>query len=168
MKITIELLTEWNACEPARLLFSARYPQGEHYAAVQSALREERCYSWSYWLAKAAWSATISAPESISDLVNEEINQALFETKDSPNISSGNYSTAASSGECSKAASSGVGTIAMVAGLGGAAKAGKDGCIALCWYDGNRNRVAVGYVGENDIEADTWYVIANGKLVKKS
>ena len=89
--------------------------------------------------------------------------------------SSGNYSTAASSGYGSMAASSGVGskaavqganTIAMVAGLGGQAKAGPNGCIALCWYDGKRNRIVAGYVGEEGIEADTLYRVADGKLVK--
>ena len=89
--------------------------------------------------------------------------------------SSGNYSTAAYSGDGSTAASSGVGsmaavqganTIAMVAGLGGQAKAGPNGCIALCWYDGKRNRIVAGYVGEEGIEADTLYRVADGKLVK--
>jgi hypothetical protein len=80
--------------------------------------------------------------------------------------SSGNYSTAASSGNYSTAASSGDYTVAMVAGISGRAKAGESGCIALCWYDGTRNRIVVGYVGEDGIKADTWYRVESGKLVE--
>ena len=54
----------------------------------------------------------------------------------------------------------------MIAGLHGRAKAGQNGCIALCWYDGTRNRIVIGYVGENGIEADTFYRVTDGKLVR--
>ncbi len=81
--------------------------------------------------------------------------------------SSGYGSKAASSGDGSTAASSGYGTVAFVAGIDGSAKAGDNGCIALCYYDGKRNRVLVGYVGEDGIEADTFYVARGGKLVKQ-
>jgi hypothetical protein len=79
--------------------------------------------------------------------------------------SSGDGSTAASSGDGSTAAAQGVNTIAMVAGLGGQARAGLNGCIAMCWHDGERSRIVVGYVGEEGIEADTLYRVADGKLV---
>jgi len=52
----------------------------------------------------------------------------------------------------------------MVAGLNGTAKAGENGCFALCYNDGARNRVLVGYIGENGILADTWYRVVDGKL----
>jgi hypothetical protein len=78
--------------------------------------------------------------------------------KDCAETSSGDYSTAASSGNS---------TISMVAGFSGRAMAGKNGCFALAWHDGKRPRIAVGYVGENGIEADTWYKCDdNGKLIK--
>src|SRR5690242_12285953 len=90
--------------------------------------------------------------------------------------SSGNYSKAASSGDSSKAASSGDSstaaargekTIAMVAGIGGKAMAGKNGCFALAYLNKKDvPRIAVGYVGQKGIKADTWYEVANstGKL----
>ncbi len=80
--------------------------------------------------------------------------------------SSGNYSTAASSGSDSKAASSGDystaassgrNTIAMAAGLNCIVKSGEHGCLATAWFDGTRNRIAVGYVGENGIRPNTPY-----------
>jgi hypothetical protein len=51
-----------------------------------------------------------------------------------------------------------------VAGYNGKAKAGKDGCIMVAFYDGKRMRVLVGYVGEDGIKADTLYCVENGKL----
>jgi len=54
----------------------------------------------------------------------------------------------------------------MVAGLNGRAMAGEKGCFALAWQDGERNRIAVGYVGEGGIQADTWYCVRGGKLVE--
>ena len=71
--------------------------------------------------------------------------------------SSGDYSMAASSGYCSKAACDTNG-FACVAGVGGCAK-GKDGSALSVGYkdSAGRNRIAVGYVGENGVKADTWY-----------
>jgi hypothetical protein len=53
----------------------------------------------------------------------------------------------------------------MAAGLNGKAKTGENGCFALCWHDGKRNRIVAGYAGENGIKADTWYRLTDkGKL----
>jgi hypothetical protein len=49
-------------------------------------------------------------------------------------------------------------------GRNGAAKAGIDGTISILWWDGKRNRLAVGYVGEDGIKADTLYQVVSGKL----
>jgi hypothetical protein len=43
------------------------------------------------------------------------------------------------------------------AGDSGQAKCGSEGTIAIRWWDGKRYRLAVGYVGENGIKADTFY-----------
>jgi hypothetical protein len=81
--------------------------------------------------------------------------------------SSGNSSTAASSGDSSTAEAKGEKTIAMVAGCNGRARAGIKGAFALAWYDeaNEQMRIAVGVVGEDGIEADTWYRVEAGKLV---
>ena len=80
--------------------------------------------------------------------------------------SSGNYSTAASSGYSSTAASSGnyskaacdTNGFACVAGIGRAVKGNAGSALACGYQDAEgKNRIAVAYVGENGIEADTWY-----------
>ncbi len=104
--------------------------------------------------------------DSLGHFVALEVARCVDETRGSPDSASGDYSTAASSGDGSAAASSGADTISMVAGLRGRASSGKNGCIALCWHDGKRNRIVVGYVGEDGIKADTWYRVEAGKLVE--
>ena len=71
--------------------------------------------------------------------------------------SSGNYSKAASSGNYSTAEAAGKDTIVMAAGKNCRLRAGVGGCLAACWHDGTRNRIAVAYVGEGGIEPDVWY-----------
>ena len=175
-QITDDTLASWNACEKGRKWFRAHFPQGGAYNEVQAALRANRRYEWSSWLTTAAFAAALKDPAGIAALATDEVSEALEATKGSPNsssgdgskaASSGDYSTAASSGDYSKAASSGEATIAMVAGQNGRAKAGPNGCVALVWHDGQRNRIAVGYVGEDGIKADTWYRLdAAGRFVE--
>ena len=44
---------------------------------------------------------------------------------------------------------------------------GENGCASVPWYDGKRTRIAVAYVGENGIEANTpYYVNDEGQFVK--
>lgn len=38
--------------------------------------------------------------------------------------------------------------------------------IIIKWHDGNRYRLAVGYVGEDGIKPDTPYRVQDGKLVE--
>ena len=91
--------------------------------------------------------------------------------------SSGNYSKAASSGDSSTAASSGYYSKAEQKGKSGIAtaigdqvqgKAGENGLLILTWWDepAKRSHACVGEVGIDGIEADTWYKVVDGKLVK--
>jgi hypothetical protein len=59
----------------------------------------------------------------------------------------------------------GINAVAM-AGVDGAAKSGETGAIAIFWHDGNRIRIAVGYVGEDGIKSDTLYYVKQGKLTE--
>ena len=80
--------------------------------------------------------------------------------------SSGNSSTAASSGDYSKAACDTNG-FACVAGLNGRVKGGSGSALSLGYKDlSGKNRIAVGYVGENGIKEGVFYRCDdNGNLV---
>jgi hypothetical protein len=86
----------------------------------------------------------------------------------------GSHAHAAASGDFGKAAAFGVGSVAVASGRGGLAfcmeaggrgAAGPDGVLALCYWDGSRMRVKVGYVGE-DIEEGVIYGCENGAFVR--
>jgi hypothetical protein len=76
----------------------------------------------------------------------------------------GHASATGNSGHASATGYSGWG----IAGYNGRAKAGKDGVLTILWLDetAKRPRVAVGYVGEDGIEANVWYSVASGKFIK--
>jgi hypothetical protein len=52
------------------------------------------------------------------------------------------------------------------AGSGGTAMAGNNGTIIIKWYDCKLLRKAIGYIGEDGIEANVPYKVKNGKFVK--
>jgi hypothetical protein len=52
------------------------------------------------------------------------------------------------------------------AGDWGTATAGDRGTVQVKWWDGERYRIATGYVGEGGIEANTPYRVEGGKLVE--
>jgi hypothetical protein len=55
-----------------------------------------------------------------------------------------------------------------VGGYNSQVKADKNGALTALWFDekSKRPRVVVGYVGEDGIEANTWYQVKDGKFVK--
>ena len=74
--------------------------------------------------------------------------------------------TAVAAGEGSKAEAFSIhGHVAAALGISGRARAGVGGTIAVAWRDGERRRIAVGYVGEDGILPDVWYVVEDGVLV---
>ena len=86
--------------------------------------------------------------------------------------SSGHYAQIGSSGDYAQIGSSGdyaqivaEGRSAVVACAGSATvTAGEGGAICIPYHDGKRTRFAVGYVGEDGIEAGKAYTVVNGKL----
>ncbi|EAA8933928.1 hypothetical protein EA033_23835 [Salmonella enterica] len=84
--------------------------------------------------------------------------------------SSGNYARIGSSGDDAQIGSSGNnaritatgnGSVVACAGSVGRIVLGEGGCASVPWHDGTRIRIAVAYVGENGIEANTPYYVNN-------
>ncbi|HBR6619829.1 TPA: hypothetical protein L9139_001893 [Klebsiella pneumoniae] len=81
--------------------------------------------------------------------------------------SSGNYAQIGSSGNYAQISASGAGSVVACAGSIQRVVLGDGGCVAVPWYDGERTRFAVAYVGENGIEANTpYYLNDEGQFVK--
>ncbi|HHQ9477730.1 TPA: protein YdhT, partial [Enterobacter roggenkampii] len=90
--------------------------------------------------------------------------------------SSGNYAQIGSSGYNARIGSSGYNAQITASGKGSVVACagsierivlGEGGCASVPWYDGSRTRIAVAYVGENGIEANTpYYVNDEGQFVK--
>ena len=134
---------------------------------------------------RAGKSIAIKLALSIADLISAQVEWTL-KSADKKNVASGYSSAAASSGYSSTAASSGNSSaaassgdyskaacdtngFACVAGVGGMVK-GNAGSALSCGYKDaqGRLRIAVGYVGEGGINADTWYCVdgVTGLLVE--
>jgi hypothetical protein len=82
---------------------------------------------------------------------------------------SGDCSKLAASGNASKLAASGNDSVVVSAGLRAKAKCGKNGAIALAWWNAaeDRYRISTAYEGENGIKADTWYKLDyNGNFLE--
>ena len=84
--------------------------------------------------------------------------------------SSGNYAQIGSSGYGARINATGEKATIASSGIGARAKAGKDGAMALAYWDekSGRPRFAVGYVGEN-IKPDVWYSLdADGNFIESA
>jgi hypothetical protein len=83
-----------------------------------------------------------------------------------PASTAGDYAFASTAGYCAPASTAGEHSIAACLGNNGKAKAGKNGSIALTYWDNTRFRIKVGYVGE-DLEQNQWYTLDNkGNFIK--
>ena len=170
-RITLDWLREKNACADARQEFARLFPDGGDVEAVAEWVERDRP-AWWLWLAAtlpcdasvliqcgpARFQRTFEAAKLAEKASSGDLSKAASSGNLSTAASSGDYSTAASSGNYSTAASSGENTIAMAAGFNCTVRAGVGGCFASCWTDhSGRIRIAVGYVGEGGINADTPY-----------
>jgi hypothetical protein len=122
-------------------------------------------------------SSAASSGDSSSAASSGDSSRAASSGDSSRAASSGDYSRAASSGDYSRAASSGdrssaacdTNGFACIAGIAGRVKGNAGSALSLGYRDKDgRNRIAVGYVGENGIEADVWYRLnERGEFVKE-
>jgi len=142
---------------------------GDYSTAASSGDCSKAASSGDYSKAASSgdYSTAASSGHSSTAASSGDCSKAASSGHSSKAASSGDSSKAASSGDSSTAAARGEKTIAMVAGIGGKAMAGKNGCFALAYLNKKDvPRIAVGYVGQKGIKADTWYEVANstGKL----
>src|SRR5581483_7865876 len=82
----------------------------------------------------------------------------------------GYYAHSSTTGDYAHSSTTGNYATACALGTNCRAKAGDKGSIILTYWDdkANRFRHVIGYVGEDGIEANTWYEIQDGKLGKCS
>ncbi|EFP5461225.1 hypothetical protein H1E87_000517 [Salmonella enterica] len=81
--------------------------------------------------------------------------------------SSGYNARIGSSGNYAQITATGKGSVVACAGSIERIVLGEGGCASVSWHDGKRIRIAVAYVGENGIEANTpYYVNDEGQFVK--
>ena len=59
MKVTTDLLRQWNACADGYGWFIRKFPQGADYGLVQQALREDNRFSDSAWLTERAYATLL-------------------------------------------------------------------------------------------------------------
>jgi hypothetical protein len=121
-------------------------------------------------LAASGYSSQLAASGDYSKLAASGDSSKLAASGDYSKLAASGYSSQlAASGYSSQLAASGENSIAAAISCGCTAKAGIGGCIALRWNDGGRPRLAVAYVGENGIKADTWYRVDEaGQFVEVS
>ncbi|URQ76194.1 MAG: hypothetical protein NBV76_05385 [Candidatus Ochrobactrum gambitense] len=80
--------------------------------------------------------------------------------------SSGDSAQIGSSGNYARIDASGKDAVIACSGSGSTVTAGEGAAICIPYHDGKRTRFAVGYVGEDGIEAGKAYRAENGKLVE--
>jgi hypothetical protein len=78
--------------------------------------------------------------------------------------SSGDYAQIGSSGDYAQIVAEGSNAVVACAGSA-TVTVGSGGAICIPYHDGKRTRFAIGYVGEDGIEAGVAYTVKNGKLV---
>ncbi len=108
------------------------------------------------WLLKSCSADTVAASGDSSRLAASGDGSQLAASGNGSQLAASGYgSRLAASGDGSRLAASGSNSLVMGA-YNSRAKAGPNGAVALAWHDGQRPRIAVGYVGET-LKADTWY-----------
>ena len=192
MQITKEQVKNWHACTDGYRWFLEKFPQGGAYADVHGALVTDKRFDDAHWLvdkmyrtfldsAKFIQAETAATDKMIGELTSmpQPSDQVEGENSSGDDAqigssgynaqigSSGDDARIGSSGDDARITASGAGSVVACAGSIQRVVLGDGGCVAVPWYDGERTRFAVAYVGENGIEANTpYYLNDEGQFVK--
>ena len=183
MQITKEQVKAWHACTDGFRWFLDKFPQGGAYADVHGALIADKRFDDARWLVDKMYRTHLDKPEFIqsetaaTDKMVVELNSMEHPSDqvdgenssgdDAQIGSSGDDARIGSSGDDAQITASGKGSVVAYAGSIERIVLGEGGCVSVPWHDGKRTRIAVAYVGENGIEANTpYYVNDEGQFVK--
>ncbi|EIR3633115.1 hypothetical protein LW683_000828 [Salmonella enterica] len=188
MQITKEQVKSWHACTDGFRWFLDKSPQGGAYADVHGALIADKRFDDARWLvdkmyrthldkAEFIQAETAATDKMVGELTSSGDDAQIGSSGDDAQIGSSGYNAQiGSSGDDARIGSSGYnaritasGKNSVVACAGSIERIvlGENGCTSVPWHDGKRIRIAVAYVGENGIEANTpYYVNDEGQFVK--
>jgi len=185
--IDMDWLTKHAACQPGKEWFAETFPDGCKYVELRAKLAEEKQDNWETWIlvkiggdtatagdrgtATAGYRGTATAGHRGTATAGY---RGTATAGDSGTATAG-YRGTATAGDRGAATAGDRGTATAgdggtaTAGYRGTATAGLEGVILIKEWDAKqcRYRVVVGVIGENDIEANTPYIVVEGKLVKK-
>ncbi|EFV0285496.1 hypothetical protein MNN85_000933 [Salmonella enterica] len=161
MQITKEQVKSWHACTDGFRWFLDKFPQGGAYADVHGALIADKRFDDARWLVDKMYRTHLDKAEFI------QAETAATDKMVGELTSSGDDARIGSSGYNARITASGKNSVVACAGSIERIVLGENGCTSVPWHDGKRIRIAVAYVGENGIEANTpYYVNDEGQFVK--
>ncbi|EBN6958899.1 hypothetical protein DX203_14180 [Salmonella enterica] len=197
MQITKEQVKSWHACTDGFRWFLDKFPQGGAYADVHGALIADKRFDDARWLvdkmyrthldkAEFIQAETAATDKMVGELTSSGDDARIGSSGDDAQIgssgddaqigssgynaqigSSGDDARIGSSGYNARITASGKNSVVACAGSIERIVLGENGCTSVPWHDGKRIRIAVAYVGENGIEANTpYYVNDEGQFVK--
>lgn len=174
MQITKEQVKAWHACTDGFRWFLDKFPQGGAYADVHGALIADKRFDDARWLVDKMYRTHLDKPEFIqaeTAATDKMVGELTSTEHPSDQVegenNSGDNARIGSSGYNARITASGKGSVVACAGSIERIVLGEGGCASVPWYDGSRTRIAVAYVGENGIEANTpYYVNDEGQFVK--
>jgi hypothetical protein len=176
LEINKERLREWHACTSGYEWFLNHFPQGGMFIEVYNALREDRRYQDSEWLAdrvclKLDPCTKVAQLVSITGADEGKIEQLVKEYggKEGEVATTGEGANAATTGYGASADTTGKHAVATALGIKGKAKAGVGGAIVLCYRNDNGDLIHLraSKVDENGIQPDVWYALdEDGEFVE--
>ncbi|HGN8756710.1 TPA: hypothetical protein ACK1ZA_003719 [Enterobacter asburiae] len=165
MQITKEQVKAWHACTDGFRWFLDKFPQGGAYADVHGALIDDKRFDDARWLVDKMYRTHLDKAEFIqaeTAATDKMVGELTSMEHPSDQVEGEN-----SSGNYARITASGKGSVVACAGSIERIVLGEGGCASVPWHDGKRTRIAVAYVGENGIEANTpYYVNDEGLFVK--